>query len=83
MQVRGPVDEAGLASCRRGGGICKRLIEGGLVECMVALLGHSIRPRPRPASGEYEPGFCKSEALEEVVRQGYMLTPGCYVGALS
>jgi type I restriction enzyme M protein len=27
------------------------------------------------------PGFCKSATTEEIVQQGYMLTPGRYVGA--
>ena len=30
-----------------------------------------------------ESGFCKGKALEEVVRQGYMLTLGHHVGAPS
>ena len=53
---------------------------------MVALLGpfySAQTPACLLCTGEYEPGFCKSEALEEVVRQGYMLTPGRYVRAPS
>jgi type I restriction enzyme M protein len=35
-------------------------------------------------AGEYQdvPGFCQSAILEEICQHGYVLTPGCYVGAL-
>jgi len=42
-----------------------------------------------PGEGRHEgpavcrdiPGFCKSSTLEEIRQRGYVLTPGCYVGA--
>jgi len=38
----------------------------------------------RGEDGEYKdmPGFCKSATLEEIRKQGYILTPGRYVGIL-
>jgi len=37
----------------------------------------------RGEGGDYEdvPGFCKSVTLEEIAKQGHVLTPGRYVGA--
>jgi len=39
--------------------------------------------RGEEGAGEYEdvPGFCKSASLEEIEKQGCVLTPGRYVGA--
>jgi type I restriction enzyme M protein len=40
-------------------------------------------PSPKIGRGEYEDvaGFCKSATLKEIQEQGYVLTPGRYVGA--
>jgi len=43
-----------------------------------------LTPNPSPKGrGEYEDvaGFCKSTSLKEIQEQGYVLTPGRYVGA--
>lgn len=37
--------------------------------------------RPMPAPYEDMPGFCKLADLEEIRSHGYVLSPGCYVGA--
>ena len=50
-------------------------------------IGHIVRTyhawRGEEGSGEYadEAGFCKAADLEEIEKQGHVLTPGRYVGA--
>lgn len=38
--------------------------------------------RGEPDAGDYEdiPGFCRSAALDDIMKHGYVLTPGWYVG---
>jgi len=57
----------------------RELTDGGIEQ--IARTYHAWRGE-RDA-GEYRdiPGFCRSATIEEIRRQGYVLTPGCYVGA--
>lgn len=52
-------------------------------EEIVRIAGTYHAWRGDPGAGEYEdvPGFCKSATVEEIGKNGYVLTPGRYVGA--
>jgi len=47
----------------------------------IAWTYHAWRGEERAGTYEDVPGFCKSASLEEIRKNGYVLTPGRYVGA--